>query len=187
MENLLTGFRILADYAIASGSQPEVIFRIGKNDTYSSAGHIFFYYIQLMADKRRLLRICHQSTPSDGSQPDIIEIVAQQRVYFITRQVVGRTPRLIVNESSGFVVLHDAQPRTRTHPQGMGIQVFHNIIHDIVRKCSIIACFMGIASIGDLFHILRMVQQEQSTIPTTDPHTFVGILINNVCRITFVY
>ncbi len=73
-----TGFIILACQPITSGTQPKVFICIGKQSADGSSRHVILCQIQRIESKRRLFRVYHQDTAANGTQPDIIEAVAQQ-------------------------------------------------------------------------------------------------------------
>ena len=68
--------------------------------------------------------------------------------------------RLVINECTGILLLHNAQPHPGPYPQGMGVYILHNIINNIVRQAGIIPYPMRIMRIRHVCHILGMIQEK---------------------------
>ena len=102
-----TGHRFNTSQPIRTNPHPNITFRIREQCTYGSNGDILVRKIQTIESKHRLIGIGRQYTSTYRTNPHHSCLIAQNCIDFITKDVMGRTAGLIINEAAGDIFTHN--------------------------------------------------------------------------------
>ncbi|OPZ14385.1 MAG: hypothetical protein BWZ06_01023 [Bacteroidetes bacterium ADurb.BinA261] len=94
---------------------------------------------------------------ADGTDPDVVFVVADDGIDFVTRNAVKRLGGFVIDETFGMVVFQNTQSTTGTDPQRACIDIFTDIVNNIVGKAEAVVGIVAESLPRNLLRIARIL------------------------------